>query len=98
MMAIDHTYPPVNAVAAALRGRCPRCGHGKLFKGFIGLQPCCCVCKMDYAFVDSGDGPAVFMSLLAGFVVVGLLLWTEVKYEPAIWILMAIFMPMTLVV
>lgn len=53
---------------------------------------------MDFAFADSGDGPAVFVILIAGFLVIGLMLWTEITYEPPLLVHMLIFLPMTLVV
>ena len=90
--------PVADAASAGLAGRCPRCGEGKLFSGFLTVAPRCTQCDLDYTFADSGDGPAVFVILLAGFVVVGLLLWTEINYEPPMWVHLAIFLPMTLVV
>ena len=90
--------PVADATSAGLAGRCPRCGEGKLFSGFLTVAPRCTQCDLDYKFADSGDGPAVFVILLAGFVVVGLLLWTEINYEPPMWVHLAIFLPMTLVV
>lgn len=93
-------YDGVQADAgfAGLGGRCPRCGEGKLFDGFLSVAPQCSNCGLDYKFADSGDGPAVFVILLAGFVVVGALLWTEINYEPPFWVHLAIFLPMTVVV
>ena len=85
-------------VSAGLSGRCPRCGEGKLFDGFLELAPKCQACGLDYKFADAGDGPAVFVILLAGFVVVGAALWTEIHYEPPIWVHMAIFLPLTIIV
>ena len=44
---------------AALRGlacKCPRCGEGRLYAGFLTLRPSCNVCGLDYAFIDAGDG------------------------------------------
>ena len=62
--------PCVPPPGAALTCRCPRCGEGKLFKGFLTLRPRCDACGLDYDFVDAGDGPAVFVILAAGFIVV----------------------------
>ena len=84
---------------ATLRGlacRCPRCGKGKLFKGFIDVAPACEKCGLDYGFTDAGDGPAVFIILIAGFVVVGIALFIEVKYEPPFWLEALISVPMVL--
>lgn len=90
--------PQADATSAGLAGRCPRCGEGKLFDGFLTLAPSCKACDLDYKFADSGDGPAVFVILIAGFIIVGLLLWTEINYEPPFWVHMVIFLPLTLVV
>ncbi len=77
---------------------CPRCGNGKLFDGFIALKPSCQSCGLNYDFADSGDGPAVFIIMGAGALIVGLTLWTEINYAPPMWVHFAIFMPMTLIV
>ena len=95
---MTYNGPNADPVSAGLSGRCPRCGEGKLFDGFISLKPSCQSCKLDYAFADAGDGPAVFVILFAGFFVVGLALWTEIKYEPPIWIHLTIFLPLTVIV
>jgi cholest-4-en-3-one 26-monooxygenase len=58
-------YQPQSPVSTGLRCRCPRCGEGALFTGFLTLKPECSACHLSYAFGDSGDGPAVFVILLA---------------------------------
>ena len=83
---------------AAMRGRCPRCGEGRLFRGFIELAPGCQNCGLSYKFADSGDGPAVFVILLAGFLIVGLMLWVEATYAPPMWLHLAVFLPLTVIV
>ncbi|PQA87926.1 DUF983 domain-containing protein [Hyphococcus luteus] len=65
-------YPPVSPYAAGLGAKCPRCGQGKLFEGFLKLKPACEVCGLDYAKADSGDGPAVFVIFIVGFIAVAL--------------------------
>ena len=85
-------------LATGLAGRCPRCGKGRLFKGFLDLAPACAACGLDMRFADAGDGPAVFVTLFAGFIVLGLALWTEIKYEPPMWLHLVIFLPLALVV
>ena len=89
--------PPSPYVTGVL-GRCPRCGGGKMFAGFLELAPRCEACGLDFSFADAGDGPAVIVTLLAGFIVVGAALVVEVKYEPPMWLHLAIFLPLTLVV
>ena len=51
-------------MAAGLRGRCPRCGEGHMFDGFLALQNSCDNCGLDYDFADSADGPAVFIMFI----------------------------------
>ncbi len=63
-------YPPVSPYAAGLGGKCPRCGQGALFKSFLGLKDRCEVCYLDYSKADAGDGPAVFIMFIVGFVAV----------------------------
>ena len=89
---------PPSPYATGVSGRCPRCGGGKLFNGFLELAPSCEACGLDFSFADAGDGPAVIVTLLAGFIVVGAALVVEVKYEPPMWLHLAIFLPLTLVV
>ncbi len=63
-------YPPVSPYAAGLGGKCPRCGQGALFKNFISVKDRCEVCNLDYSKADAGDGPAVFIMFIVGFVAV----------------------------
>ena len=89
---------PPSAVLAGVTGHCPRCGQGRLFSGFLTLASRCDRCGLGFGFADSGDGPAVFVSLLGGCVVLGIALWVELAYEPPLWVHLAVFLPMTLVV
>jgi uncharacterized protein (DUF983 family) len=88
----------VSPFAAGLRGRCPACGQGKLFRGFLALRPNCEHCGLDYAFADSGDGPAVFVILIGGFIVVGAALVAEILYQPPLWLHALLWGPLILVV
>jgi uncharacterized protein (DUF983 family) len=88
----------MTSVSRGLRGRCPRCGEGPLFRGFITLRPRCENCGLDYGFADAGDGPAVFVILLGGFVVVFAALLTEVLYRPPFWLHAALWLPLILIV
>jgi uncharacterized protein (DUF983 family) len=90
------TTPP-NPILAGLAGRCPQCGKGKMFAGFLGLKPACEACGLDYSFADAGDGPAVFVILFAGFVVVGAALVTEMLYQPPIWLHAVLWLPLILI-
>jgi uncharacterized protein (DUF983 family) len=89
--------PPVEPIVAGLKGCCPRCGKGRLFSGLLTIAPRCDVCDLDYSFADAGDGPAVFVILIIGFIVVGLALWMEVSFNPPLWLHFLLWMPLTVV-
>ncbi|MFK7791100.1 MAG: DUF983 domain-containing protein [Devosiaceae bacterium] len=92
-----NTHNHIDApLAAGYKGRCPRCGQGKLFNGWITLAQQCDVCQLDYGFADSGDGPAVFITFFAGFIVVGAALWLEIAYQPPYWVHAAVAIPVIL--
>jgi len=86
------------AIIAGLTCACPRCGRGKLFQGFLSLRPRCEACGLDYDFADSGDGPAVFIMLLGGAIVVAAALITEVKFQPPYWLHAVLWLPLILIV
>jgi uncharacterized protein (DUF983 family) len=81
-----------------LRGRCPRCGQGRLFSSFLAVAPKCSVCDLDLGFADAGDGPAVFVSLVGGFLVLGAALAVETAFEPPMWIYPIVFVPLAFAV
>jgi uncharacterized protein (DUF983 family) len=83
-------------IGRGLRGRCPRCGEGHLFQGFLTLRPACERCGLDYSFADAGDGPAVFVILLGGFIVVFAAMVVEFMYQPPYWVHAALWIPLIL--
>jgi uncharacterized protein (DUF983 family) len=89
-------YPPLPATATGLRGRCPRCGEGRLFSGLLGVQPRCQACGLDFSFTDAGDGPAVFVIMIVGFIVVGLALFVEFTFSPPFWVHALLWVPLIL--
>ncbi len=94
----ERSYPPLSPFQTGFSGRCPRCGDGRLFKNFIEVAPSCDVCGLDYSFADAGDGPAVFVTLIAGFIVLGAALALDISYDLPVWLLIGIFAPLTLLV
>src|ERR1700742_2663226 len=95
----DEAVPTVTE--SALRGlacKCPRCGKGRLYSGFLTLRTSCESCGLDYAFIDAGDGPAVFIILIAGASVGGAARMAEVRSQPPFWVHAALWLPLILVV
>jgi uncharacterized protein (DUF983 family) len=75
-----------NPYQAGFAGRCPNCGEGPLFDGFLKVSPRCEACGFDLAKADSGDGPAVFVMLIAGFIAAFGVLFTELVFHPPVWV------------
>lgn len=92
-------HAPATLAQTVMRGlacKCPRCGEGKLYSGFLTLRSNCEACGLDYAFIDAGDGPAIFIIMIAGFIVVGAALVVEIKYQPPFWVHAALWGPLIL--
>ena len=82
MKPAHDNHDPTVAGAA---GRCPRCGAGRLFEGFLRPAGECEACGLDFGFEDAGDGAVVPVILVVGFVVVGLALYAEVAHGVSLW-------------
>jgi uncharacterized protein (DUF983 family) len=92
----DTEYPPVSPISAGLACRCPRCGRGRLFDGYLTVSEQCPICALDLSAQDSADGPAVFITLILGFVVVGLALIVEIMFQPPRWVHLVLWPPVIL--
>ena len=75
-------YPQQSPIATGLAGRCPRCGQGKLFSGFLKVADRCSVCGLDLSKADSADGPAFFIMLLVPALIIPIAMWVEFSYMP----------------
>ena len=82
---MNTSHASVSPVASGLRGRCPRCGNGPLFRAGLVLRNSCSGCGLDYTFIDTGDGPAVFAIFILGFLVLGAALIAEFKFGVPPW-------------
>jgi uncharacterized protein (DUF983 family) len=80
---------------AGLLCRCPRCGNGTIYFGYLKLAKECSSCWLDFGFADPGDGPAVFVVLVAGAFIVACALGVEINYHPPLWVHAVIWGPLT---
>ena len=80
------SYPPVSPYSAGFGGKCPRCGQGALFEGFLGLRKQCEICGLDYANADAGDGPAVFVIFIVGFAAVAVAFIARYAWHAPMWL------------
>ncbi len=79
---------------AALFALCPRCGSKGLFAGLTRFAPKCKSCGLDYASFNVGDGPAAFLTMVIGALVVGLALWVQLAFEPPLWVHLVLWAPL----
>jgi uncharacterized protein (DUF983 family) len=79
-----------------LRGRCPNCGKGRIFRAFLKVQDQCEACGEELHHQRADDFPAYLVIVLVGHLVVPLVLHVEMTYQPAYWIHAAVWLPLTL--
>ncbi len=80
-----------------MRGVCPRCGVGNLFKGYLSLAPRCSACGLDFSFADAADGPAFFAQWAGCIPAVIFALWLEVTFSPPWWVHIFTTVPLLIV-
>ena len=86
----------VSPFRAGFSCRCPRCGEGRLYSGFLTVASACDTCDLDYAKVDSGDGPAVFVIFIIGAIAAALALYVEFNFGPPFWVHALYLVPVVL--
>ena len=84
----------IDPIRAGLLCRCPHCGRGRLFAGFLKVVDRCAVCGFDFRTLNTGDGAAVFIMQIAGAPVVFTALFVEIAYRPPIWLHLLVWPPL----
>lgn len=82
-------------IPAALFGQCPECGQKTLFANITGFADRCRACGLDYSQYNVGDGPAAFLTLIVGAIVLGLALAVEASFRPPMWVHVLLWVPIT---
>jgi uncharacterized protein (DUF983 family) len=83
------------AVKRGMRGRCPRCGQGKLFRAFLKVDDRCSACGLDFTPHRADDLPAYLVIIIVGHIVVPLALMIETNYSPPVALQLAVYLPVT---
>ncbi|HVX74969.1 MAG TPA: DUF983 domain-containing protein [Bradyrhizobium sp.] len=84
------------ALKRGFRGRCPRCGQGKLFRAFLKTADNCPVCGLDFTPHRADDLPAYLVIVIVGHIVVPMVLLIETNFAPPVWLQLSIYLPVTL--
>jgi uncharacterized protein (DUF983 family) len=85
------------AMMRGFRGRCPRCGEGKLFRAFLKVDGNCSACGLDFTPHRADDLPAYLVIVIVGHIVVPLALSIETHFSPPVWMQLATYLPLTLI-
>ena len=89
-------YPRLNTLKTALACRCPRCGKGALFQGYLTVRPACPECGLSYAFANPADGPAFFVQMFTCIPAVVFTLLLEIMASPPFWVHLVTSLPLLL--
>ena len=85
------------AMKRGFRGRCPRCGEGKLFRAFLKTADNCSNCGQDFTPHRADDLPAYLVIIVVGHIVVPFALWVETNYSPPVALQLATYLPITFI-
>ena len=96
-MAKPKQEPLPSPFAAGLKCRCPRCGEGPLFRAYLKPASECESCGLDLSFADSGDGPAIFIIFIVGFLIVGMAAIVDALFHPPVFVHLLLWLPMTVI-
>jgi len=89
------THSGFGPAESALSGRCPRCGEKTLFGGLTNFAEQCRACGLDYSQYNVGDGPAAFLTMVIGALVLALALVLEFSFNPPFWVHVLLWVPLT---
>ncbi len=93
-----HPWPTPTLLTALGRGalgKCPACGKGRVFQGFLKVVPACAHCAAPLGLARADDAPPYFTILIVGHVIIPLMLIVERAYQPPLWVMSAIFPALT---
>ncbi|MFC3693611.1 DUF983 domain-containing protein [Chenggangzhangella methanolivorans] len=107
-MSVDYAHgseaeadPPARPIWRSMRRgavlRCPACGEGRMFSAYLKVTPACASCGEELHHQRADDAPTYIVITIVAHVVVGALLWVEVAYQPPVWLHMAMWLPLTVI-
>ncbi|HEX5006871.1 MAG TPA: DUF983 domain-containing protein [Hyphomonadaceae bacterium] len=88
----------VSPISAGLRCRCPSCGVGQLYRGFLKFKDQCDACGADFTVADIGDGASFFVMWIALIFVVPAAMILELMVSPPLWVHVILWVPAIVVV
>lgn len=83
-------------VKRGLRLRCPQCGEGRLFRKFLKVSERCECCGADNTVYPCDDMPPYLTLFLVGHLLMPFLVMMSREWDPPIWVMAAVWLPLTL--
>jgi uncharacterized protein (DUF983 family) len=93
----EDSRPILRSLRRGAACRCPNCGEGRMFRAYLKVVDSCGVCGEDLHHQRADDAPPYVVITIVAHVVIGLLLWTEVRYQPPVWLHLAMWLPLTII-
>ncbi len=90
-MPIRHRRPVLPAIRHGLKRRCPSCGVGHGFRGYLKPVENCPHCAEPLGHIRADDMPAYMTIFIVGHIVVPAALMVEKAWAPALWIQMSLW-------
>lgn len=90
------SWPRVSPAKVGLAGRCPRCGKGSLFQGFLKIRERCSHCDLSFAFADPADGPAFFILCFGCLPAFAFTIILQARFDPPVWVHLVTSFPLLL--
>lgn len=82
---------------AGWKGKCPRCGRGKMFQSWLKIADRCEACELDYRFAAPDDGPAFFSLCIIAFPLTFFVVWLQVAFDPPVWVHLVTSLPLMVI-
>jgi len=82
--------PFLTGLSRGLKHRCPDCGEGSLYSGYLNVRQTCQACGHDLSAYRADDGPAYFTILLVGHLIIAPALVFPVVWEASPWIVVPV--------
>ena len=94
-VATPEVVPPLLTVLGrGIAGRCPNCGIGRIFAGFLRIAPACAHCAAPLGALRADDAPPYIVIFLVGHLLLPPIFWIEKAYEPPMWLHMVVWLPL----
>ncbi len=87
----EHDRAVMPALMRGWQRKCPKCGVGPLFNGYLTVRRSCTVCGEPLHHHRADDGPAYLTILIVGHVMAPAIFWAFVTFRPDPMILASVF-------